>query len=745
MRPLRRSLAWAGGVLGLLMFGVLACEAAGWPFLRLPLQNAMQRATGVPVALDGSFRTHLLWRPRLSAEHLNIGAGAGVSAPHLLDARQLHLGWRWADLWRWRQGGELRLRELRAAVLDAHLLRDAQGRASWQLGAPDPEVGTAQETQRSAQVLPRLERLLVEQGLIVIDDGPLDTELRIEVQGGEAGSGDPAATAVAPLGSGASPAANPGAGARASPMRPSGYRASVKGRYQALPLDLQLHSGGLLPLVEDAQTGSTPLVALRVEGRAGAAVVFFDGQAGALMGQPRLQGAFRMGGPSLGRVAEPLGVTLPQTPAFDLRGQLEHEAGVWQIHADQATIGSSRLRGDFRYDTRQQPPQLSGSLSGSRLALADLGPAVGVPEAAPSGANTAAAAAGRPRPDRVLPQREFDLPSLRHMNADVQVAIAELDFGGDSVASMGQLVTHLLLERGVLRLRDLGAEVAGGRLAGSMRLDSTADAARWAVDLRLDGVDLAGWLPALRTDVGEAAQRTDRPAGARDTTAPRPQRLRKDRKQARQGGDQPVQAYVTGTLNAGIRATGAGRSTAQILGSLNGQADLLLSEGTLSHLATEVLGLDVAQALGVLVRGDRPLPLRCARVELSVRNGLVQTRQAVLDNADSTVRVAAQLNLRDESIALRAVARPKDVSLLSLRAPVTVSGTLANPQLGIDGKRLAGRLLGAAALAAAVGPLAALLPLVDPGDRGAGDPCGGRPGSSPESPTRSAAPAGPER
>jgi len=68
-----------------------------------------------------------------------------------------------------------------------------------------------------------------------------------------------------------------------------------------------------------------------------------------------------------------------------------------------------------------------------------------------------------------------------------------------------------------------------------------------------------------------------------------------------------------------------------------------------------LLALDVAQALGVLVPGDRPLPL-------------------------------------------------------SLRAPVSASGTWANPQLGIDGKRLAGRLLGAAALAAAVGPLAALLP-----------------------------------
>ena len=69
-------------------------------------------------------------------------------------------------------------------------------------------------------------------------------------------------------------------------------------------------------------------------------------------------------------------------------------------------------------------PLLSGKLGGSRLLLADLGPAVG----APSGGEapvTKPAVAG----ERVIPDRKFDLPSLRAMDANVLIDIAMFDPG----------------------------------------------------------------------------------------------------------------------------------------------------------------------------------------------------------------------------------------------------------------------------------------------------------------------------
>jgi uncharacterized protein involved in outer membrane biogenesis len=135
------------------------------------------------------------------------------------------------------------------------------------------------------------------------------------------------------------------------------------------------------------------------------------------------------------------------------------------------------------------------------------------------------------------------------------------------------------------------------------------------------------------------------------------------------------------------------------------------------------MGLDLAQALGVLIRGDHPLPLNCARFDLQARNGVLEPRLAVIDNRDTTVRIDGNVNLQDESLALRLVARPKDWSPLSLRTPITVSGTLGKPDVGIEGRRLAGRVIGALALGAAAGPAAAVIPLIEPGDKNAGDPC----------------------
>ena len=105
-------------------------------------------------------------------------------------------------------------------------------------------------------------------------------------------------------------------------------------------------------------------------------------------------------------------------------------------------------------------------------------------------------------------------------------------------------------------------------------------------------------------------------------------------------------------------------------------------------------------------------------------NRLLAAVERVIDNKDSTVFINGKVNLKDESLALRAVTRPKDWSPLSLRTPITVGGSFASPSVGIEPKRLAGRVLGAIALGAAAGPAAAIIPLVEPGQgKDAADPC----------------------
>lgn len=668
MNGRRRGLVWAGAAVVALLVGLMLAEMSGWPFLRQPIENAASRSAAVPVQLQGRFRAYLLWRPRVEVERLNIASAERFGAPHLLDARGVSLAWRWSDVWRWRRGERLRLQALRADTLDARLVRVDDGSANWQLGAREPKPEEAEAEPLGG--LPRFGSLVIGQGRIDWKDPVADVDLDIRLRGRE-GEAELAASA--------------------------GYQASANGRYRAMPLKLQVNAGSTLPLLHDPDTATdAPWVPVRVEGTVASSRLLFDGQAAALLGTPRLQGGLELQGRSLAAVGEPLGITLPQTPPFDLRGTLSQDGGVWRLQATRANIGTSHLAGDLRFHQRERPRRLTGELTGKKLALADLGPAIGARAGAggqatgdaKAEAKQAAKAAGAEpaaSPRRVLPQRRFDLPSLTVMDADVRVAIEAFDFGTPAMAPLRDLLTRVRLNAGVLRLDELEAKVAGGRIRGMTRLDANERPAQWQARLDIAGVDVANWVRGLR----------------REQASP----------------------YLTGVLQARLDVRGAGQSTADILASLDGPIDVRLRDGTLSYLVTEAMGLDLAQALGVVITGDKPLPLRCARFDLLARNGVVEPRLAVLDNRDSTVRISGQVDLKDESLALRVVTQPKDWSPLSLRTPVTVAGTLGDPDIGIEGRKLAGRVIGAIALGAAAGPAAAVIPLVERGQKEEGDPC----------------------
>ncbi len=671
----RRPVLWiTGGVVGLLLLIVVWGEVAGWPLLRQPLERAISRSTEVPVQMQGDVKLHLIWRPRLLVEQIDIGSDPRFEAPHLLKAERIALAWRWGDVWRWRRGEVLHIRSLNADVLDAHLVRTDDGKANWQLGADDPPEPSED------MALPSFGTLTIGQGQIAWVDAVQDADVTVQVRGSEG----------------------------TTPGESAGYEASLTGRYRALPLKLALRAGSTLPLLQDpADAADAPWVPVHIEGTVAATRVLYDGQAASLLGTPRLQGTLEVAGPSLADVAEPLGLTLPQTPAFDLRGELQQDAGIWRLQTTRAHIGSSRLQGDLQYEQLTQPPRLTGTLTGSKLALADLGPAVGTngttgveePAAAPSG--------------RALPQRRFDLPSLKAMDADVKVDIKELDFGTQAMAPLRQLKTQLILDDGMLRLEALQAVVSGGQVKGMTSLDSNTSPAQWEAQLAFEGIDMAGWIRGLRPDsaAGDAPPST--------ATA----ELDRERKAAYQGTNESVQAYLTGELSGNMHLRGAGNSTADILGSADGPLNFSLREGTMSHLITEAMGLDVAQALGVLISGDQTLPLRCARFDLVASNGLIAPTLAVVDNQDSTLWITGQVSLRDESLDLHVVTRPKDFSLVSLRTPLTVTGTLSNPTVGIETQGLVGRVLGALALGAVAGPVAAILPLIEQGSEKDADPC----------------------
>ncbi len=700
----RRRHAWrntglaALGVLAALAIAVGVCEFIEWPFLRHPLENKLSQLLDRRVAFGDRFGVRLLGSVRARTDSMVIGP-APAGGPTLVDdagqprdfmhANSVRLALTYGALYdQWRGLGKpLQVHLLDVDGLELNLKRNADGHANWQFGAAQPA------TSASSPQLPQFERLNVRNGELRVVDEPLriSADASVATREGTAAAAEIAASGAstpqvriatvgaasvigsAPLaasGGTATPARRPLASLAAAP----GLQVDGKGSYRNAPLVLQLRSSGLLPLAtSDSNAIAVPLW---LDVRAGKTRVRVDGTATDLLHFGGMDATFVASGPSLAAIGDALGVTLPTTAQFATHGRLQKHGKVWDAGIAAMDIGSSRLKGDFRFDTGPDIPVLTGTLGGARLALVDLGPAFGAaPPDAPASSNAQAG--------RVIPAREFDIPSLKAMNADVDVQLAVLDLGTPALEPFQPLRGNITLQDGVLDLRNLVARTSAGEVQGAIGLDSRPALPKWNADLRWSGIQLDRFITARDVAVGKDAN-----------------------------GVRPAVGYISGALGGNAKLTGEGKSTARLLASLDGTARLWVRDGTVSHILVEAAGVDIAQALGVYVKGDDKLPMQCALAQFDLVNGKVMPEVFLIDTKDTTMLVDGDLSLATESLDLRMTAHPHDFSPLALRTPVKVTGTFTDPHISPEAKPLVMRA-GAAVALSLVNPLAALLALVD--------------------------------
>lgn len=653
--PLRRHPILFGllAVLVLLVLAVGICEWRGWPFLRGPMERTLASKLDRDVRLGQDFSLHLLRSVRFHSDSLHVGPP------------------RWAP----DEGGG-RFFDARDASLElpwSTVWNFAVAKKPVPLRVRSLEVGSFEAAlwrradgranwqfelpasdPNKPRTEPEFERLVVRNGRLTLDDAIHTLSMQAEASTAE--------------------------GLHAGPD--AGLDIRGGGRYREGNFNFTMHSEGVLPLV--AGEGDRMPVRVSMNARTPNGRVKFDGEARDVVRLSALSGKFAVSGNSLAKVAAPFGVTLPTTSAFEAEGRIGKQGDLWRAHFERFDVGSSRLAGDFDFDRRQAKPMLTGTLTGRNLDLADLGPAFGAP--APGSGNPA-----KP-PTKLFPDKAFDIPSLQQMNADVRVDLQRADLHTARLEPFTPLNGRVALKDGVLTLSDIDAVTSGGQVRGVLTLDGRqVKDPRWTGDLRVAGVSLEQWL--------NVSNRYERPG----STGPRNE------------GNAPT--YVTGRLGGHLKFNGRGNSVAEMVSTLDGTITAWVNDGTISHLALEAAGIDIAQALGVLVKGDAGLKMQCAATQFTARNGELKMDVGIIDTSDTTLLLQGGVSLDEERLALTAHAYPKDFSFASLRAPVHVEGPIRKPTVRLEGKRIAARAGAAAVLGTVVGPLAALVPLLDPGKK----------------------------
>jgi AsmA family protein len=654
-----RKAAWPLGIVAALAVAVGVAEWLGWPFLKSPVESRLSQRLQREVRFGDEFALRLFGSIRVRTSALRIGPPQGDQADPALGGDLVNAQGAWLDLpystvRRMTDSGAAGeppfIRSLRFDRVDAQLKRLADGRANWIFAPAAPR-----DARQPPPAMPRFGELMIANGHIVLRDEPTRTSLEATVRTSE--------------------------GREAAGGQPAGLVVDGRGRHQDKPLEFRVTASGVLPLV--ARGDATP-VPMTVRLAASDAKFAFDGTATDVLSLQALDGNATLSGISLARVGDSIGVTLPTTEPFTLKGRLGKSGDVWSLKNIDLAVGESRLGGEFSFDRRPQVPLLRGELTGQRLVLADLLPAFG---AAPRDAPVNP----KPPPGKVLPQREFDVPSLHAMNADVKVRLARADLGRLFRQPLAPLHGDLNLNGGVLKLGNLETRAAGGELRGGIAMDGKPQPL-WDIDLRWAGIELEQWLRPRNVAAKERNDSKDSPKA------------------------EPKPGYISGRLGGHAKLQGRGKSTAQLIGSLSGSVQGWVRNGTISHLVIEGAGIDVAEALGLLIRGDQRLPLNCAAVRLKAGDGILVPEVGIFDTGDSTVFVTGSLSLATEQLDLTLVTKPKDTSPVTLRSPVKVEGTFSDPRIRLDSRQLATKV-GLAAVLASIHPLASLVALFDPGDK----------------------------
>ncbi|MDP9065924.1 MAG: AsmA family protein, partial [Pseudomonadota bacterium] len=130
----------------------------------------------------------------------------------------------------------------------------------------------------------------------------------------------------------------------------------------------------------------------------------------------------------------------------------------------------------------------------------------------------------------------------------------------------------------------------------------------------------------------------------------------------------------------------------------------------------ELTGINVLKGLGLLLaKQQQKAEIRCGIIDFKDHDGTLDTTTVYIDTSNVLITGRGHINLGSEAIELALAGDPKKFSILRLRSPIAVGGTMLHPTFGVQPAKLAGQAGAALALGTLLTPVAAALAFIDPG------------------------------
>ncbi|QWF71882.1 AsmA family protein [Methylomonas paludis] len=445
------------------------------------------------------------------------------------------------------------------------------------------------------------------------------------------------------------------------------YRVTGQGTLQNKPFSIQAKGGSLSMLRNNSQP-----YPLQLNINMGSTRVSLEGTFADPVQMTGVNAQLDLRGDNLADLFYLTGIPLPPTPPYKLNGHLQKQDGIWAFHHFQGQVGDSDLSGELTYDTSKPQGLVKAELVSKLLDMKDLAGFIGVTPTTGilSPAQIAQAEREKSSP-HLLPDIPINLIRLRA--ADMTVRLKANQIKAPDLP-INDLDIGFNIEHGVLKMNPFNFGVAYGSISGSLILDGQTDIASIESDLLIKRLSFKQFFAKTQ-----------------------------------------FESLSSGYFGGRLQLKGSGKSLAEVLAISNGRIILLMSGGSISLLIVDAAGLNLGQAIPLLLGKDQSTDIRCAIADFQVKNGLLNSDVFVLDTTDSNIAGAMHINLKDEVLAAKVEAHPKDFSLLSARTPIIVSGTLKKPAIGLDPEALALRSSSAVALGVLLSPVAAIIPFIELG------------------------------
>ena len=383
---------------------------------------------------------------------------------------------------------------------------------------------------------------------------------------------------------------------------------------------------------------------------------------------------FTIAGPDLAQLYHLLGLAMPETPPYRLHGTLGHVGHVWTFDRFTGIVGKSDLAGDVRIDNTGARKKLTTKLASRNLDVHDLAGFVGAPaHTDPRRASTPqqqVEAVQAESTDRLLPQKPYDLEHLRGMDSDVELRARHVV---GTPVPLDDFLARMTIDNGVVHLDPFNFGAAGGKVDSTIVLDASKPVIATSAKIKARGVDVAKLAPNV-----PAIQRS------------------------------------AGRISMNLDLHGTGNSIAKMFATSNGRTTIGMGGGRVSDLLMAYAALNIARILKLKIAGDHDIAIRCVVGDFAAKNGIWTASTLVFDSEDTVILGTGNLDMRDEQLDLVLKVKPKGGSLLSLRSPLHVNGTLNHPDIRPDYKAIGLRGAAVVVLASIALP-AAELGLIDLG------------------------------